>query len=269
MNLTTRAISILLIAITTTLYASKTEIKSSKETFVLVHSAWLGAWQWQNVTEYLTQKGHQVIVPDLSGHGQDNTAPKDITMSDYIKKITSIIDQQDQKIILVGHSFNGITISQIAELRPKKIKSLVYLTAFLLPNGGSFFKAVSGVNGSQAVENFYLSEDQTYALVAEDALHSTFAHDISESDFNKDKQLIVPEPAAPLAYELKLSAKNFGKLPKYYIECTEDRAIPIAVQRAIYKDQVVKSYSLKSSHTPNFSQPKKLAKLLVKISKKH
>ena len=64
MNLTTRAISILLIAITTTLYASKTEIKSSKETFVLVHSAWLGAWQWQNVTEYLTQKGHQVIVPN-------------------------------------------------------------------------------------------------------------------------------------------------------------------------------------------------------------
>jgi len=39
----------------------------------------------------------------------------------------------------VGHSFNGITISRVAELHPEKIEKLVYLTAFLLPEGGSFF----------------------------------------------------------------------------------------------------------------------------------
>ena len=79
---------------------------------------------------------------------------------------------------MVGHSFNGITISRVAELRPKKVSKLVYITAFLLPNGGSFFKAVQGVEGSKAAENFYLSEDQTYALVKEEEIQNVFAHDI-------------------------------------------------------------------------------------------
>jgi len=68
-----------------------------------------------------------------------------------------------------------------------------------------------------------------------------------------------------LSYELKITDENFGKIPKYYIECTEDRAIPIEVQRAMYKGKVKKSYTLNSSHTPNFSQPEKLANILLKI----
>ena len=138
------------------------KIHEKSNTYVLVHSAWLGGWQWENVAKLLREKGHLVIAPDLPGHGQDKTAPGDITMADYVKTIVDILDLQQEPVILVWHSFNGITISQVAELRPKKVKKLVYLTAFLLPNGGSFFDAVQGVEGSTAVENFYLSDDKTY-----------------------------------------------------------------------------------------------------------
>jgi len=241
--------------------------QKTKQTFVLVHSAWLGAWQWEQIVKTLTESGHTVITPDLPGHGSDKTAPAEITMKDYVKTLTNLLDKQTEPVILVGHSFNGITISRVAELRPKKVSKLVYLTAFLLPNGGSFFKAVQGVEGSKAVENFYLSEDQTFALVKEEELQNAFAHDIPAEVFNGAKPYIVPEPAAPLSYELEVSDANFGSIPKYYIECTEDRAIPIEVQRAMYKDQVAKSYSLASSHTPNFSQPQQLAEILLKIEK--
>tara|TARA_A100001015_G_scaffold124627_1_gene138114 strand:- start:256 stop:1104 length:849 start_codon:yes stop_codon:yes gene_type:complete len=234
-------------------------------TYVLVHSAWLGGWQWENVAKLLREKGHLVIAPDLPGHGQDKTAPGDITMADYVKTIVDILDLQQEPVILVGHSFNGITISQVAELRPKKVKKLVYLTAFLLPNGGSFFDAVQGVEGSTAVENFYLSDDKTYALVKEEEIQNAFAHDIPKEAFDQTKPNIVPEPAAPLMYKLEITDENFGSVPKYYIECTEDRAIPIAVQRAMYEANVVKSYSLASSHTPNFSQPDKVAEILLDL----
>jgi pimeloyl-ACP methyl ester carboxylesterase len=156
-------------------------------------------------------------------------------------------------------------VSRVAELRPKKVKALVYLTAFLLPNGGSFFKAVQGVENSTAVDNFYLSEDQTYALVKEDEIQHAFAHDIPQEAFEAAKPNMVPEPAAPLQYELQITEENYGSIPKFYIECTEDRAIPIAVQRAMYQDNVTKSYSIKSSHTPNFSQPEKVASILLDI----
>jgi pimeloyl-ACP methyl ester carboxylesterase len=168
-------------------------------------------------------------------------------------------------VILVGHSFNGITISRAAELKPEKVKKLVYLTAFLLPNGGSFFGAVQGVEGSKAVENFYLSEDKTYALVKDEEIQNAFAHDIPEEAFNSAKPYIVPEPAAPLMYELEITEQNFGAIPKYYIECTEDRAIPIAIQRAMYQNKVEGVYTIESSHTPNFSQPEKVAEILINI----
>jgi len=242
-------------------------MKTQKQTYVLVHSAWLGGWQWENVAKSLKENGHTVITPDLPGHGSDDTAPADITMDDYVKTLIDILDKQENPVILVGHSFNGITVSRAAELRPQKVSKLVYLTAFLLPKGGSFFGAVQGVTGSKAVENFYLSEDKTYALVKEHEIQNAFAHDIPKEAFDGAKPYIVPEPAAPLTYELQITDENFGKIPKYYIECTEDRAIPLEVQRAMHNGKVEKVYTLNSSHTPNFSQPQKLASILDEIHK--
>lgn len=257
---------ILFSLVSSMIIASCNETKDEKkDTYILVHSAWLGAWQWGDVKSELEAKNQIVITPDLPGHGSDKTSPADITMEHYVQTLLDIIDKQKDPVILVGHSFNGITVSRVAELRPKKIKGLVYLTAFLLPNGGSFFKAVQGVENSTAVENFYLSEDQTYALVKEEEIQNAFAHDIPKEIFDAAKPNIVPEPSAPLQYELQISDQNFGSIPKFYIECTEDRAIPIAVQRGMYQGNIKKSYSLNSSHTPNFSQPKKVASILLEI----
>lgn len=240
--------------------------KDTSEVYILVHSAWLGGWQWENVAKALRGKGNTVFTPDLPGHGQDKTPANEITMDGYVNAILKILEVQEKPVILAGHSFNGITISRVAELQPKKIKKLVYLTAFLLPNGGSFFEAVQGVEESKAVENFYLSDDKTYAMVKEEEIQNAFAHDISKEAFDQAKPYIVPEPAAPLQYKLEISETNYGSVPKYYIECTEDRAIPIEVQRAMYDGKVVKSFSLTSSHTPNFSQPDKLAEILLNLN---
>lgn len=246
--------------------ATKDIITDNHQTYLLVHSAWLGGWQWDVVSKILQKKGHTVLAPDLPGHGGDKTTPSEITMNNYVDTLVKIIDNQNAPIILVGHSFNGITISRVAELRPEKVSKLVYVTAFLLGNGGSFFNAVQGVEGSKAVENFYLSEDKSYALVKEDEMQNAFAHDIPKEAFDQAKPNIVPEPAAPLMYELEITNENFGSIPKYYVECTEDRAIPIAVQRAMYDGKVEKVFSLKSSHTPNFSQPDKLAEILLTLN---
>ena len=106
--------------------------KPPKETYVLVHSAWLGGWQWENVAKTLKENGHTVLTPDLPGHGNDKTSPADITMDEYVKTLTTILDQQNNPVILVGHSFNGITVSRVAELRPKKIKKLVFFNCFFI-----------------------------------------------------------------------------------------------------------------------------------------
>lgn len=256
---------LLLMVFTSSCEQKKAKPKKEKTTVILVHSAWLGGWQWKETISHLKDEHLNVIAPDLVGHGSDKTPPNEITMDDYVNQLIELIDVEEKPVVLVGHSFNGITISRVAELRPKKVKKLIYLTAFLVPNGSSFFSAVAGVENSKAVENFYLSEDKTYALVKEEAMHEAFAHDIPLENFLAAKTYIVPEPAAPLSYVLQLSDEKFGQIPKYYIECTEDKAIPIEVQRAMYKGKVKKHFSLMASHTPNFSKPDSLAYLLKKI----
>jgi pimeloyl-ACP methyl ester carboxylesterase len=250
--------------------ANKSEEKNTnmkKDKIILVHSAWLGAWQWQGVKKILIDSGYEVITPDLPGHGENKHSDSTIKMEDYVNSILKIIDAQEEPVVLLGHSFNGITVSRVAELRPKKVKKLIYLTAFLVPNGASFFKAVQGVKGSVAVDNFYLSDDQSFAFVKENKIHQAFAQDVKDEDFEKAKVFIVPEPAAPLGYELEVSETNFGSVPKYYIECTLDNAIPIDVQRAMYKNNVKQSFSIEAGHTPNFSQPEKLAEIINQITK--
>ncbi len=237
----------------------------TKKTFVLVHSAWLGAWQWKDLKNLLEAAGHKVFTPDLPGHGDNQAFYENITMEDYTREVIKLLDKQVTPVVLLGHSFNGITVSRVAELRPKKIACLVYLTAFLLPRGASFFSAVENVEGSTAVDNFYLSDDKKFALVNAERMHEAFAHDLPVDVFEKAKEFIVPEPAGPLEYELETTSENWGNIPKYYIECTQDRAIPVAIQRAMHHGVVKKSFSLESSHTPNFSQPQALAEILLNL----
>ena len=92
--------------------------------FLLVHSAWLGGWQWEQVAKPLLEAGHYVFTPDLPGHGTDATPSSEISMERYVKTITDLLDTQKEPVILVGHSFNGITISRVAELHPEKIEKL-------------------------------------------------------------------------------------------------------------------------------------------------
>lgn len=97
-------------------------------------------------------------------------------------------------------------------------------------------------------------------------MHQAFAHDVPEQAFLAAKEFIVPEPAQHLNYGLEVTEANFGRVEKFYIECTLDKAIPIGVQRAMYANKVKKHYSLESAHTPNFSRPEELAKIILAIA---
>lgn len=87
-----------------------------------MHAAWLGKWQWNAVVPYLEKEGFRVQAPDLPGHGEDTTPPGIITMEDYVNQLVEILDGEKQPVLLVGHSFNGITISQLENQIKKQIE---------------------------------------------------------------------------------------------------------------------------------------------------
>ena len=236
-------------------------------TFVIVHSAFLGSWSWRSVTPFLEKEGHKVIVPDLAGHGGDKTPASQVTFDAYVKTVTDVLDTQRHPVILVGHSLGGLIISQAAENRPDKVKSLVYLCAFLLPSGASFMKAAEGVEGSMVLDNLVMAKDSTYVSIKEDVLHQAFFHDLSDDAFARVRPMVVSEPTAPLGIPVSTTQEKWGRIPRYYVECLADKAIPPAVQKAMYTAiPVQKVFSMNTSHAPNLSAPQELAEHLLAVA---
>jgi pimeloyl-ACP methyl ester carboxylesterase len=104
-------------------------------TYVLVHGAWHGAWCWSKVVSLLEGAGHKAIALDLPGHGRDDTPIAQVTFEAYCDKVREIVEAQPESVILVGHSMGGRVVTQVAELRPDRIMTLVYIAAILLRHG--------------------------------------------------------------------------------------------------------------------------------------
>ncbi|EJS08815.1 alpha/beta fold hydrolase [Bacillus mycoides] len=233
-------------------------------TYVLVHGAWQGEWAWDLVKPQLEAFGHTVITLDLPGSGKDTTPSQNITLDSYVNAVTTIINQQNEKVILVGHSMGGIVITQTAELIPNKIDKLVYLCAFLPQNGESLGSKLDGEAGPQ----FSINENDMTAELIPELIEQTFLNatedgSIKGASFNQMR----PQPLGPFQKELKISEENFGTVNRIYIETTLDRAIPIDFQRRMHTETTcTKIITLEADHSPFFSKTTELVNCLNELS---
>lgn len=235
-------------------------------TYVLIHGAWHGGWCWDKVVPLLRKKGHKVEAPDLPGHGKDKTPIREVSLQGYADRVCKVLDAQSEPVILLGHSMGGIVISQTAEYRPEKIKTLVYLTAFLLQNGEFMLQVGGGDTEALILPNLVMAEDQSFATVKEEAIKQVFYGDCSDEDVARAKKLLVPQAAAPFGTPINITEKNFGRIPRVYIECLRDRAISPSVQKKMYETLPCrKVVSMDTSHSPFFSAPEALVDHLVSL----
>jgi pimeloyl-ACP methyl ester carboxylesterase len=110
-------------------------------TFILVHGAWGGGFHYAKTARQLRQLGHDVHVAGLTGLGERlHLASPSITLSTHVQDVVGLIDMQRlSDIILVGHSYGGMVITGAAGARADKIRSLVYVDAFLPEDGQSLW----------------------------------------------------------------------------------------------------------------------------------
>lgn len=116
---------------------------AQKQTYVFVHGAWGGGWEYKQVDSLLTAQGHKVYRPTMTGLGERvHLANPDINLSTHITDIVNVILFEDlHNITLVGHSYGGMVISGVAERVPERIGKLIYVDAFVPNDGESLFTA--------------------------------------------------------------------------------------------------------------------------------
>jgi pimeloyl-ACP methyl ester carboxylesterase len=108
-------------------------------TFVLVHGAWHGSWCWQRVRSALQAQGHQVFTPTLTGVGERShlLSPQVNLRTQTLDAINLILWEGLHDIVLCGHSYGGFVVSGVADELPERVRSLVFLDAFVPENGES------------------------------------------------------------------------------------------------------------------------------------
>jgi pimeloyl-ACP methyl ester carboxylesterase len=237
------------------------------KTFILVHGSWHSSWNWHRVIPILEKQGHKTIAIDLPGMGRDKTPINEVKMQSTVEKICKLIDSIEGKVILVGHSKNGIMISQVAEYRPDKIEKLVYLAAYLIPNGKT--QREYSVQDAQGVLKPYVTMDEelnAHTLQPQIYKEGLYA-DCDDNITELAKLLLSHEPVESGITPLQLTDDNYGRVPRIYIECTEDKAVTPFIQRKMYTEtRCEKVYSLSASHSPFFSKPQELSDILCEIA---
>jgi pimeloyl-ACP methyl ester carboxylesterase len=215
----------------------------------------------------LKAAGHDAIAPDLPGMGGNAAALAAITLEGWGAFVADICRKADGPVVLCGHSRGGLVISTAAEQAPEAISALVYICAMLLPNGMSraSFKERSEPNPEFDVIIRHLPHGQGMDVDRERAPH-VFAQLSPHDEARAAAARLVSEPMSTRMTALSLSQARYGSVPRHYIECLHDLAIPLADQRAMQQLQPCDSVvSLEADHSPFLSTPEALAEALLSI----
>jgi len=220
----------------------------TRYTFVLVHGASGGGWDWRTMDDLLTSDGHTVYRPTLTGLGERaHLSSPDIDLSTHVLDIINIILFEGlQDIVLVGHSYGGMVITGVMDAVPERIKHAIFLDA-AVPGDGMSAQDVWGEKPAWfGVENgmMYFNWLDPDAPLPRDVPQSlkTYTEPVS---FNN--------PAAVL-------------LPATYIafvapgQAAERRSSDSSWLRAEERDWVIRT--LDSGHNAQRSHPQELAAML-------
>lgn len=234
---------------------------------MLVHGACHGGWCWHKVVARLRKAAQRAHAPDLPGHGRDRTALALVSLELWTQSICRLLDAAAEPVILVGHSRAGAVISQVAEERAEKVRALVYVAAYLLADGESVARKAKEDGDSLVNANMLLSPDRSSWTLREAAVQEALYGECVAEDVVLAQSLLQPEATAPLTTPIRVSAANFGRVPRVYIECLRDRAVSLSQQRKMVRAMPCRQvFAIDTDHSPFFSAPDELTAQLLSLS---
>jgi len=219
---------------------------------VLVHGGFVDGSGWEDVHNILTRDGHHVSIV------QNPT----VSLADDVQATRRVIDAQDGPVILVGHSYGGVVITEAGN--DPKVTKLVYIAAFAPDTGESVASLIKDPPPDAPVPPILASQDG-YLLLDNAKFHDSFAADVDveKAAFMADSQ--VPWGVAALSGSIDQPA--WKTKPSWYLVTTEDKMIPPPAQRFMSKRAGATVTEVSGSHAIYMSQPTAVAALIERAAR--
>ncbi|ADO71404.1 alpha/beta hydrolase [Stigmatella aurantiaca] len=277
--------------------------RAASKTFLLVHGAWHNALHWGRVAQHLSALGHRVLSIDLPGHGLNARFPSAYITGEWAKFAEEPSPQRDISLdecasavvdalralkggprpILVGHSMGGTVITRVGELAPDQVGRLVYLSAYCplrlkkpsaygaLPEAKTDQGSTLIIGNPAALGAVRINPRGNASYL--EALRSAYYNDVEMREFLPFALALTPDlPAALWTSEVVATRERWGRIPRSYIRCTQDRALMPGLQDLMIREadaftptNTFEQKTLETSHSPFASQPARLAELLTSL----
>ena len=227
---------------------------SHAKNIVIVHGAFADGSGWENVYHKLTRRGYNVTIVQIPL----------TSLEDDVAATQRAIDRQNGPVVLVGHSYGGVVITQAGN--SSKVVSLVYVAAFL-PDIGETALSLASILAPDPENGILPPDEKGYIYYDKAKFRSGFAAEQSpqKAGFMYASQ----SPVSLKGLSTPVTYAAWKTRPTYAIVATEDKSIDPGLERTMYKKANASITEIKGSHTVFMSNPKAVSAVIAKAAKGH
>jgi pimeloyl-ACP methyl ester carboxylesterase len=224
----------------------------SSKTIVLVHGGFVDGSGWEGVYQILKHEGYTVSIV------QNPT----LSLADDVAVTKRAIQAQTGPVILVGHSYGGVVITEAGN--DPKVTALVYIAAFAPDKGESVSSLIKDPPAGAPVPPI-LPPQEGFLFLDKSKFAESFAADV-----DKEKAAFMADSQVPWAVEAlngTISESAWKTKPSWYLVAADDRMIPPPAQHFMAERAGANVVEVAGSHAVYVSQPEAVAKLIEEAAK--
>lgn len=229
--------------------AGPASAQASDRTVVLVHGAWADGSCWEAVIPYLHRAGLRVVAVQN---------PMSSLEAD-VANVTRVIEDQPGEVMLVGHSYGGVVISEAGN--HARVRGLVYVAAFAPGPNQSINAILSAFPAPEWFSSLHADAGGWVTWPAEPMARWFSA------GLPAEQQAVLAATQHPTFYQLNDGAIGatpaWARQPTSYVVATEDQIIPAALQRHFATTMDATVVEAKAGHLVMLAEPEAVARAII------
>jgi len=218
---------------------------------ILVHGAWADGLSWSKVIPLLLDGGLRVTAVQLPLS----------SLKDDVATVKRAIALEARPIILVGHSYGGVVITEAGD--DPKVAGLVYIAAFA-PDVGQSVGSLGASLEPAPMGAEVRPDAQGFLKLTEAGVMTDFAQDLTPTE--KRILFAAQAPTAAAVFGENVSVASWKTKPSWYLVATADRAIQPSLERAMAKAINATTVEIASSHLAMLARPEETANLILEAA---
>jgi len=220
---------------------------SKTKDVILVHGAWADGSSWSKVIPLLERRGFHVTAVQLPL----------TSVADDVATLQRAIESEPGPILLVGHSYAGVVITEAGN--DPKVTGLVYISAYAPDAGQSVFSLNALLPKTPVNQEIMVNEG--FLSLTNEGISADFAQDLPQPE--KQTLAVTQGPVAAVAFGTPATAPAWYRKPSWYMVASEDRVISPQLEAMMAQTINAETITVHSSHVIMLSRPEAVADFIA------